>query len=401
MPEHGATLPMFLGLLYRLRELKVPVGAQEAVALASALAKGLHESNPTHYYFTARSLLIHHEAHLDAFDRAFLAEYVGLTEDVDIKAEIEQWLEQAADGEAPHIEFPELSPQEIEDLKREFEQRLEEQQERHDGGNYWIGTKGSSPFGHSGTPRPGIRVGGSGGNRSAIQVAEARQYSGYRGDVVLDTRQVEIALRRLRAFVREGAEEELDLERTIEETARNAGEIEIVTRPPSRPDTHVILMMDVGGSMYPYASVMSRLFSAAQRATHFKELKTLYFHNAAYGKVYADERFTDAIWLHDLIAQCGSHYKLIMVGDALMAPYELLAPTTSRAMETEPRSGLEWFQLLADHFTDSVWLNPEVGSRWTGTTISDVEQVFPMFPMTVDGLAEAMAQLNRGTTRRR
>ena len=153
--------------------------------------------------------------------------------------------------------------------------------------------------------------------------------------------------------------------------------------------------------MYPYASVMSRLFSAAQRATHFKELKTLYFHNAAYGKVYADERFTDAIWLHDLIAQCGSHYKLIMVGDALMAPYELLAPTTSRAMETEPRSGLEWFQLLADHFTDSVWLNPEVGSRWTGTTISDVEQVFPMFPMTVDGLAEAMAQLNRGTTRRR
>lgn len=401
MPKHGSALPMFLGLLYRLRELQVPVGAQEAVSLANALSQGLHENNATHYYYTARSLLIHHEAHLDAFDRAFLAEYVGLTEDADLKTEILEWLERAAAGEAPNIDFPELSPEEIEDLKREFEKRLQEQQERHDGGNYWIGTKGSSPFGHSGTPRPGIRVGGVGGNRSAIQVAETRQYSGYRGDVVLDTRQVEIALRRLRAFVREGAAEELDLDRTIEETARNAGEIEIVTRPPSKPDTHVILMMDIGGSMYPYANVMSRLFSASQRATHFKELRTLYFHNAAYGKVYADERFTDEVWLHDLIAQCGSHYKLIMVGDALMAPYELLAPTASRAGESHAQSGLEWFQLLADHFTDAVWLNPEVGSRWSGTTIAEVAEVFPMFPLTVDGLAEAMAQLNRGAARRR
>ena len=393
--------PMFLGLLYRLRELDVPVGAQEAVALAQALAAGLHDSTPTGFYHTARSLLIHHESHLDAFDRAFLAEFAGLEGDLPIKQELLDWLAQAAQGEVPNLDFPELTPEEIEELKREFQRRLAEQQERHDGGNYWIGTRGSSPFGNSGTPRPGIRVGGSGGNRSAVQVAQDRQYTGYRGDVTLDTRQLEIAMRRLRAFVREGSEEELDLERTIEETARNAGEIEIVTRPPSRPDTHVILMMDVGGSMYPYANVISRLFSAAQRATHFKELRTLFFHNVVYGRVYTDERFSKWVSVQDLIAQCGPHYKLIMVGDALMAPYELLAPAAARTGDPDPRSGLEWLRLLADHFTDAVWLNPEANSWWQGTTIAEIAEVFPMFPMTVDGLSEAMAKLNRGASHRR
>ncbi len=396
----GTRPPMFLGLLYRLRQLGVPVGAQEAKALADALAVGLHNGTPTDYYYTARAVMIHHEGHLDAFDRAFLAEYAGITGDIAVKDELREWLEHAASGEAPQLDFPELTPEQIEELKREFEERLAEQKERHDGGNYWVGTRGSSPFGHSGTPRPGIRVGGSGGNRSAVHVADARQYAGYRSDVILDTRQLEVALRRLRAFVREGADVELDVDRTIDETARNAGEIEIVTRPPSRPDTHVILMVDVGGSMFPYSRLMSQLFSAAKRATHFKELRTFHFHNIVYGQVYATERFTEPKWVHDLIRECGSHYKLIMVGDALMAPYELLASTPGLGGDSARRGGLEWLQILADHFSDSVWLNPEPQSRWDGTTIEEIGRVFPMYPMTVDGLTEAMARLNRSAPAR-
>jgi hypothetical protein len=233
-----------------------------------------------------------------------------------------------------------------------------------------------------------------------VQVADARQYAGYRSDVTLDTRQLEVALRRLRAFVREGAHVELDVERTIDETARNAGEIEIVTRPPSRPDTHLILMVDVGGSMFPYSQLMSRLFSATKRSTHFKELRTYHFHNVVYGQVYETERFTEPKWVHDLLRECGSHYKLIMVGDALMAPYELHARARAHADDTEGTSGLQWLQMLADHFTDHVWLNPESAGGWEGTTIADIAEVFPMFPMTVDGLTEAMAKLNRGATAR-
>lgn len=397
----GDPPPMFLSLVYRLREMGVPVGSQESVALAQALGAGLHDNSPVGFYHTARALLIHHEGHLDAFDRAFLAEYAGITGDYPVKEELLEWLAATAEGVPPDLQFPELDAEQIDELKREFERRLAEQKERHDGGNYWIGTRGSSPFGNSGTPRPGIRVGGSGGNRSAVQVADARRYAGYRGDVTLDTRQLEVALRRLRAFVREGAHEELDVERTIDETARNAGEIEIVTRPPSRPDTHVILMVDVGGSMFPYSQLMSRLFSAAKRATHFKELRTYHFHNVVYGRVYGTERFTEPAWVQDLVRECAGHYKLIMVGDALMAPYELFSRAPGHPGDSEGLSGLEWLQVLADHFRDSVWLNPESESRWTGTTIEEIGRVFPMYPMSVDGLTGAMARLNRGAPSRR
>jgi uncharacterized protein with von Willebrand factor type A (vWA) domain len=197
--------------------------------------------------------------------------------------------------------------------------------------------------------------------------------------------------------VREGAEEELDIERTIDETAANGGEIEIVTRPPSRPNTRVILMIDVGGSMYPYAHLMSQLFSATKKATHFKELRTYYFHNAIYGRVYETEHFTDPKWAHDLMRECGSHYKLILVGDAFMAPYELGQRGQISPEDRTGISGLEWFAALKQHFPQSVWLNPEPLSRWQGTTIEEIGRVFDMYPMTVDGLSEAMQRLNRGT----
>src|SRR5690606_7310978 len=213
----------------------------------------------------------------------------------------------------------------IEEVLRRFEERLKEQTERHDGGNRWIGTGGTSPFGTGGFNPSGISVGGpGGGGKGAMGNADARRYAPYRSDLVLDTRQIQVALRKLRAFAREGAEVELDVEGTIDATAKNAGELEVVVRPPRRPTTRVVLMMDVGGSMVPYADPGSQLSSPAKKATHWKELRTYYFHNCVYGRVYKTEAMLDPVPVRDVLAECGPHHKLVLVGDAMMAPYELM-----------------------------------------------------------------------------
>ncbi|MFN8124949.1 MAG: VWA domain-containing protein [Candidatus Nanopelagicales bacterium] len=394
------TAPFYVPLIFRLRRMGVPVGTQEALALGDALAADLHGESLDGFYFLARSLLIHNEGHLDAFDRAFLAEFKGVTDDsalLELTDELREWLDEAREElEALGIDEAELLDSlDIDELRDLFEQRKREQTERHDGGNTWIGTQGTSPFGEGGLAGGGISTGSSGGGRMAFRTADARQYQGYRSDVTLDIRQMEIALRRLRAFVRDGAEVELDMERTIDATARNAGEIEVVTRPPTRPDTHVMLLIDVGGSMFPYASLMSQLFSATKKATHFKDLQVFYFHNLPYGKVFETDRFTDPVWLRDLLRRYGSNYKLIMVGDAYMAPYELgqrgqLSPTDRTGI-----SGFEWLHMLKQHYPGAVWLNPEPASRWPGSTIEAIGTVFDMFPLTVDGLTEAMNHLRR------
>ncbi|HEY6882325.1 MAG TPA: VWA domain-containing protein [Polyangiales bacterium] len=392
---------MFVPFLYALRERKVPVGAQEAVSLAKALMLGLHEDSLDGFYYTARAICVHNEAHLDAFDDAFLSYFKGVERGaLELKAQIFEWLKEAKEGAIPELteEERKLFEQfDLDQLREMFEERLRDQKERHDGGNKWIGTGGKSPFGHSGAPRPGIRVGGAGGNRSAIKVAGERAYRGYRDDLTLDTRQAGVALRKLRAFIREGAEEELDLEGTIDATAKNAGELDVKVRPPRRPNTRVILMMDVGGSMDPYTELCSRLFSAASKATHFKELRSYYFHNAVYGHVYKDARFQQRVSINDLIHECGPHYKLICVGDGLMSPYELLAPNGSSALEDdESKPGIWWFMQLQKHFTKSCWLNPEAPNYWSGNTIEHIRSVFEMFPLTVNGLGEAVQHLIKG-----
>jgi len=407
MSERSATKtrPMFINFLYRLRKHDVPVGAQEAVALAQALKVGVHEDSLDGFYYAARALMVHREGHLDAFDQAFLAEFKGVEgEHVRLKEELLEWLKDAK------LKLDQLTPEEralaesmdVEALKKLFEERMNEQQERHDRGNRWIGTAGTSPFGRQGGKKDGVRAGGKGGGKSAVQVADARTYRPYRSDVALDIRQMEMALRRLRAFIREGAEDELDLDRTITETAKNAGEIEVVVRPPSRPNTRVILMMDVGGSMDPYTQLMSQLFSATKRATHFKELRTYYFHNCVYGRVYKTERFDEPLWVQDLLHECGKNYKLILVGDALMAPYELLRQGGALSInDRNTLPGLGWLQMLQQHFPQSIWLNPEPQGYWDGTTIDYVKRVFEMFPLTLEGLSQGMAFLNRGKTARR
>lgn len=393
---------MFVPFLYELRSRGVPVGTQEAVALAEALARGLHDSTLTGFYHVARSLLVHNESHLDLFDQAFLAHFHGLeVATARLHQDLLDWLREAAERR------PQLTPEELallerfdfEELKRLFEERLREQKERHDRGNRWIGTGGSSPFGHSGLPVPGFRVGGPGGNRSAMQVADSRAFQEYRNDRRLDVRQFSVALRKLRTFAREGNDEELDLEESIRETARNAGELEIVTRPPRRPNTRVVLLMDVGGSMDPYTRQVEQLFTAASKATHFKEFRAYYFHNCVYEAVYEKATFRDPVSVEELLHTCGKHYKLILVGDAMMAPYELVAPRGALFWGWDGRTtGLEWLMKLAEHFSKSAWINPEEPRYWSGETLARIRELFPMYPLTLDGLGEAVDHL---TGRRR
>jgi uncharacterized protein with von Willebrand factor type A (vWA) domain len=349
---------------------------------------------------------VHTETDLDAFDEAFLACFRGIeSKSLDLVKELEEWLRD------PRMR-KDLSPEELamlehlspEELRRLFEERLREQKERHDGGNRWIGTGGTSPFGAHGAHPTGVRVGPKGGGRSAMAIADARVYRPYRSDLVLDVRQIEVALRKLRVFAREGFEIELDLDATIDETARNAGELEVVLRAPKKSNVRVLLLMDVGGSMDPHAELVSQLFSAAKRASNFRELKTFYFHNCIYGKVYETETFRDSVALPDLLLHCTREWKLVLVGDASMHPSELLGGGGwygAGEPSGERMAGVRWMQLAADHFDRSAWLNPEPPTYWKGGTAEMLGGLFPMFPLTLEGLGGAMAHLSKGPVRKR
>ena len=391
---------MFVDFLYELRKRKVPVGTQEAVALARALVLGLHETSLDGFYWVARSLLIHSEAYLDDFDVVFAAHFRGVhIEARNIAAELLEWLKDPIKRrELTDEERAAMEQLDLEEVLRRFDERLREQKERHDGGNYWIGTGGTSPFGRGGEHPQGVQVGpGGGGKGGAIKTADARKYKPYRSDVVLDVRQIEVALRKLRAFAREGLDEELDVDGTIDATAKNAGELEVVTRPPRRPNTRVILMMDVGGSMDPHVHLMSQIFSAAKRATHWRELRTYYFHNCIYGRVFKTEGLQDPVRVSDLIAECGKHYKLVLVGDAAMAPYELLGSPGYGEEGKVP--GVAWLMGLREHFERSVWLNPDGIGVYPHPTVDAIASIFPMFPLTLEGLGLAVTELIRGGRR--
>jgi uncharacterized protein with von Willebrand factor type A (vWA) domain len=398
---------MFVPFLFELRKRKVKVGLQEATALARALTLGLHDSSLDGFYHVARALCVHNETDLDAFDEAYLSCFRGIeSKSLDLAKELEEWLrDPKLRKELTADELAMLERLDPEQLRQLFEQRLREQKERHDGGNRWIGTGGSSPFGANGTHPTGARVGPEGGGRSAMAIADARAFKPYRSDLVLDVRQIEVALRKLRAFIREGVEEELDLDATIDETARNAGELEIVTRAPRKPNARVVLMMDIGGSMDPHSELMSQIFSAAKRASNFRELKTLFFHNCIYGRLYETEALRDPVSVRDVLQHCTREWKLVLVGDAAMHPSELLGGggwyASADGPGAETMQGVRWMQLLADHFDRGVWLNPDPPTYWQGGTAEILSAVFPMYHLTLEGLGEAMAHLSKGPARKR
>jgi len=384
-----------------LRKQGLKVGPLEALNLTKALLLGLHESSLDGFYDVARALCVHREADLDAFDRAFAARFKGVTATaIDVARALDEWLRNPA-------KLMYLSPEEraalklldTDELRKMLEERLKEQQGRHEGGNRWIGTGGTSPFGTGGVNPGGVRIGGGGG-RSALAVAESRRFRAYRSDVVLDVRSMEVALRKLKGLAREGADLELDLEETIDATARQGGELEIILRPPRRPNVKVLLLMDVGGSMDPHAHLVSRMFSAAKRASNFKQLEAYYFHNAIYGRVYRDAAMRQAIRVSDLLTQLDRTWKLVILGDASMHPAELLGGAWDPEMNDKgwrDVTALGWFMLMQKHFERQAWLNPEPESYWTGTA-ELIGRVFPMFELTLDGLGRSVHHLSRRGT---
>ncbi len=388
---------MIVDFILDLRREGLKVGPLEAVTLARALVMGLHESSLEGFYDVSRALLVHREADLDAFDRAFSKRFRGIAvASLDVVKVLEDWLRDPAKlkllSEEERKAIEALS---IDELKAMLEERLREQKGRHEGGNKWIGTGGTSPFGSGGFHPSGVRIGGGGG-RSAIAVADARRFKNYRSDVVLDVRAIEVALGKLKALAREG-EPELDVDETIDATARQAGELEIVLRPPRKPNVKVLLLMDVGGSMDPHAELVSKLFSAAKRASNFRKLESYYFHNAIYGRVYEDAAMREPVRVSELLRQLDRSWKLVMLGDALMHPAELIGGSWSTWQNDRGRgdmNALGWFHELATHFDRHAWLNPEPEAYWNGTA-EQIRKVFPMFELTLDGLGEAVRHLSR------
>jgi uncharacterized protein with von Willebrand factor type A (vWA) domain len=388
---------MLVDFIYDLRAEGMKVGPTEAVTLARALVMGLHESTLEGFYDVARALCVHREGDLDAFDRAFSKRFRGATiAALDVVKVLEEWLKDPAKLRLLSDEEREaLKHLSIDELKKMLEERLQQQKGRHEGGSKWIGSGGTSPFGTNGTNPTGVRIGGGGG-RSALAVADARRFKNYRSDVVLDVRAIEVALRKLKALSREG-EPELDIDETIDATAKQGGELEIIMRPPRKPNVKVLLMMDVGGSMDPHADLVSKLFSAAKRASNFRKLESYYFHNAIYGRVYKDANLRDPIRVSDILHQCDRTWKLVMLGDALMHPAELLGGAWDYTMTDKGRgidNAVGWFNELANHFDRTAWLNPEPEAYWNGTA-EMIKKIFPMYQLTLDGLGEAVRHLSK------
>ncbi len=389
---------MLVRFFYSLRAQGLKVSPQQLMTLAQGLGKGLHGQTLTGFYHLARCTLLTSETDFDRFDQVFTAFFEGVDlAAVEIEDKFFDWLRRAADGE-----IPDLTPEEralfesmdYPELEKMFRDLLDEQKEEHNGGNRFIGTGGRSAFGHSGAPRPGIRMGGPGRNRRALRVAEERRFRDYRNDRTLDVRQYSVALRKLRQFGRNPGEEEIDIDGTIEATGRQAGELEVVTRRPLEPTMRVILLMDVGGTMDPFVHQVEALFTAASQASHFKEFRAYYFHNCVYGQVFRDARFREKVPLAELYRSSGKDYRLIVVGDAMMAPYELVGSRHSLFFGSpETARGWESLQALRDRYPHSIWLNPEPVRYWYGETLQAISSLFPMFPLTMDGLEEAIRDL--------
>lgn len=384
---------MFIDFLFELRAKKLPVSTHEWLALMEAMAKGLHESSLDGFYRLCRTICVKDVALYDAYDEAFLSYFKDIHVDaLAVTEQLQQWLsdpnalERLTDEQRRALRELDLAQ-----LRQLFEQRLREQTERHDGGRYWIGTGGTSPFGTGGSHPTGMRVGGGGG-RSAMAVANQHLFKDYRRDVVLDVRHIDVALRGLRRLGRDGANQELDLDETVDQTSKNAGELEVVFRPPRRNRVKVVLLMDVGGSMDPHADLVSRLFTAASRTGRFAKFRSYYFHNCIYQSVYTDAQLRSAVPVAELLAHSDRDEKLVVVGDALMHPAELFDITGFTARTP----GIEWLRRLAQQFRSAAWLNPEPERYWSNTTIEVIASILPMWPLTVDGIERAVRYLVRG-----
>ena len=388
---------VFLEFFYLLRAQGIPVSVREWLTWLECIEKGLVAADLGRAYSVGRAVMIKHERHLDTYDLCFAHFFGGAEAPLALHDAIDEWLSSA-------LPMPQLSPEDfakleqldLDKLRELFEERLKEQGERHDGGNRWIGTGGTSPFGHNGRHPSGIRVGGKGRSRSAIQIAGERRFKAYRSDRVLDTRQLGAALRRLRRLGKGERADELDLHETIRQTAQQAGELEIVMKPPRENTLKLILLMDVGGSMDDHARLVEQLFSAAHQASHFKVFRPLYFHNCVYDCVYEEASMRTKVSLEELSRQLDKQTRLLLIGDACMSPYELFSVGGMiNYYDHNSRTGSEYLYSLKEIYPHHAWLNPIPERFWAHPTIEAIASMFPMKELTLEGLSEAIELLSR------
>ena len=386
-----------------LRAGGIPVTLPEFLSLLEGLEARLAGLSPEDFYYLARIALVKDERLFDRFDRVFAEHFAGAEKLFErITAELPaEWLQQIAERL-----FSEEEKRRVaalggwEKLLDTLRQRLREQQERHEGGNKWIGTAGTSPFGNQGFNPEGVRIGQSASRqRRALKVWDAREYRNLDGTRELGTRNIKMALRRLRRFAREGAPEELDLDGTVGSTARNAGILDLQMRPERHNAVKLLLLLDVGGSMDPHVQICEQLFSAVR--AEFRHLEYFYFHNFPYERLWKDNRrrFSDSTDTWTLLRKFNPDYRVVFVGDATMSPYEIEQPGGSVEHWNE-EAGHAWMQRIASHFPRLVWLNPEPEGRWNWTPSIGITRDLVaerMFPLTLDGIDRAMSELRRGS----
>ena len=395
---------MLIDFFYTLRSARLPVSVKEYLTLLEALkADVVGPTNPDactmdDFYFLARTALVKDEKHFDKFDRAFAAYFKGVELVADFTKPIPaDWLRQEMERLLTDEQIANAPKMDWDELMETLQKRLEEQKERHEGGSKWIGTGGTSPFGHGGKNPQGIRIGGKGGNKSAVKVWDQRAYRDYDDTQELGTRNIKVALRRLRRFAREGHELELDLPDTIRATAANAGYLDIKMIPERHNNVKVLLLMDVGGTMDEHIQRVEELFSAVK--AEFKHLEFYYFHNCVYDFMWKNNkrRYAEKFPTWDIIRKYNKDYKLIFVGDATMSPYEILQPGGSVEYNNE-EAGAEWLQRLTHAFPKYAWINPEPQGVWQyRQSISIIQQLMGqrMHPLTLKGLEDTMRLLSK------
>ena len=394
---------MLIDFFYTLRSAKLPVSVKEYLTLLEALQANVvgpnsDASSMDDFYHLSRMILVKDEKHFDKFDKAFGAYFKGVEMLTDFTADVPlEWLKKTLENELTPEQKAAIEKMGWDELMETLKKRLEEQKERHQGGNKWIGTGGTSPFGNGGYNPQGIRIGGKGANKSAIKVWEQRAYQDYDDAVELGTRNIKVALRRLRRFAREGAEDEFDLDNTIRSTAANAGYLDIKMRPERHNHVKLLLLMDVGGTMDEHVARVEELFSAVKG--EFKHLEFFYFHNCVYDFLWKNNRrrFAEKFDTWDEIRKYNKDHKLIFVGDATMSPYEILQPGGSVEYNNE-EAGAEWLQRLTHAYPKFAWINPEPLGVWQyRQSISIIQQMVSnrMFPLTLKGLEDAMRMLSK------
>ena len=390
---------MFINFFLKLRDAKVPVSLREYLTLVEAIDAGLANYDVLDFYYLSRATLVEDERNLDKFDRVFGEVFKGIEPTPGEEKEIpDEWLRKLAEKVLTEEEKKEIEALGGWDkLMETLKKRLEEQKKRHQGGSKWIGTAGTSPFGAYGYNPEGIRIGQDGNrNFSAVKVWDKREFKNLDGDVVLGTRNIKVALRRLRKFAREGAPDELDMDDTIRSTAKQ-GWLDIKMVAERHNAVKVLIFFDVGGSMSPHVKMLEELFSAAK--TEFKHLEYFYFHNCIYERVWKDNqrRHTDTTNTWELLHTYPHDYKVIFVGDASMSPYEIVYPGGSVEHWNE-EAGAVWMDRVLGIYEHAVWLNP-IKEAWWGNTqsVGMMQQLMGerMFPLTMDGLDNAMRELSR------